>query len=61
MLENYKKLNNTLGWLVFAIATTVYFLTLEPTASFWDCGEYIATSVKLQVGHPPGAPLFQLV
>ena len=61
MLENFKKLNITLGWLVFAIATTVYFLTLEPTASFWDCGEYIATSVKLQVGHPPGAPLFQLV
>jgi len=61
MLENYKKLNNILGWLVFAGATTVYFLTMEPTASFWDCGEYIATSVKLQVGHPPGAPLFQLI
>ena len=61
MIENYKKLNNGLGWLVFAIATTVYLLTMEPTASFWDCGEYISTSVKLQVGHPPGAPLFQIV
>lgn len=61
MLSNYKKLNNLLGWLVFAIATVTYFLTIEPTVSFWDCGEYIATSVKLQVGHPPGAPLFQLM
>lgn len=60
-MENFKKLNNLLGWLVFAIATTVYFLTLEPTASWWDCGEYIATAYKLQVGHPPGAPLFQLL
>jgi len=61
MLSNYKKLNNLLGWAVFAIATTVYVLTLEPTVSFWDCGEYIATSVKLQVGHPPGAPFFQML
>ncbi len=61
MLSNYKKLNNLLGWLVFAIATVTYFITIEPTVSFWDCGEYIATSVKLQVGHPPGAPLFQLM
>ncbi len=58
---NYKKLNNLVGWLVFAIATTTYFMTIEPTTSFWDCGEYIATSVKLQVGHPPGAPFFQLM
>ncbi|MFO8130360.1 MAG: DUF2723 domain-containing protein [Bacteroidales bacterium] len=60
-MENYKKLNNIIGWIVFLIATTVYFLTLEPTASWWDCGEYIATAYKLQVGHPPGAPFFQLV
>lgn len=46
---------------MFAIATTTYFMTIEPTTSFWDCGEYIATSVKLQVGHPPGAPFFQLM
>lgn len=61
MLSNYKKLNNAIGWAVFAIATAVYILTLEPTVSFWDCGEYIATSVKLQVGHPPGAPFFQML
>lgn len=60
-MEKFKKLNNLLGWIVFAIATLVYFLTLEPTASWWDCGEYIATAYKLQVGHPPGAPLFQLL
>lgn len=61
MLANYKKLNNILGWLAFAIAAITYYLTIEPTVSFWDCGEYISTSVKLQVGHPPGAPLFQLL
>ncbi|MBU2559133.1 MAG: DUF2723 domain-containing protein [Bacteroidetes bacterium] len=58
---NFNKLNNLVGWLVFLIATVVYFLTLEPTASWWDCGEYIATAYKLQVGHPPGAPLFQMI
>jgi hypothetical protein len=58
---NYKKLNIILGWIVFAIATAVYFLTAESSASFWDCGEYIATAYKLQVGHPPGAPFFQLL
>ncbi|MFC2107355.1 protein O-mannosyl-transferase family [Bacteroidota bacterium] len=57
----YRKLNNYTGWLVFIIATLVYFLTLEPTTSFWDCGEYIATAYKLQVGHPPGAPFFQIL
>lgn len=49
-----------MGWMVFAIAAVVYLSTIEPTASFWDCGEYISTSIKLQVGHPPGAPLFQM-
>ena len=58
---NFKKLNDLTGWVVFLIATVVYFLTLEPTASWWDCGEYIATAYKLQVGHPPGAPLFQML
>jgi hypothetical protein len=58
---NYKKLNNILGWFTFALALIVYTLTLEPTASWWDCGEYIATAYKLQVGHPPGAPLFQIM
>jgi hypothetical protein len=60
-MNNYKKLNIILGWIIFAIASVVYILTTEPTASFWDCGEYISTSYKLQVGHPPGAPLFQLI
>ena len=53
---NYKKLNQYLGWLVFFIATAVYFITLEDTVSLWDCGEYITTAYKLEVGHPPGAP-----
>jgi len=60
-MHNFQKINNILGWFVFFIATTVYFLTLEPTASWWDCGEYISTAFKLQVGHPPGAPLFQMI
>lgn len=60
-MKAYKKMNNLLGWLVFAVAAAVYIITSEPTASFWDCGEYIATAYKLQVGHPPGAPTFQLI
>ena len=58
---NYKKWNTIIGWIVFAIALITYALTLEPTVSAWDCGEYISTSVKLSVGHPPGAPLFQML
>ena len=58
---SYRKVNNITGWVIFAIATLVYMLTIEPTASWWDCGEYIATAFKLQVGHPPGAPLFQII
>ncbi len=57
----FKRLNNITGWFAGLIATIVYFLTLEPTVSWWDCGEYISTAYKLQVGHPPGAPLFQLI
>ena len=60
-MKDFKKLNNITGWVVWLVATIVYFLTIEPTASWWDCGEYIATAYKLQVGHPPGAPFFQLV
>jgi len=56
----FKKLNNIIGWSVFLIASFVYLSTIEQTVSFWDCGEYIATAYKLEVGHPPGAPLFQL-
>ncbi len=57
----FKKVNNITGWIIFAMATLVYLLTVEPTAGWWDVGEYVATSFKLQVGHPPGAPLFQLM
>ncbi len=60
-MKNYKRINTLLGWLIFAIASAVYLSTAEPTASWWDCGEYIATADKLQVGHPPGAPTFQLI
>jgi hypothetical protein len=59
--KNYTKWNIVLGWVSFAIALITYSLTLEPTVSAWDVGEYIATSVKLEVGHPPGAPLFQML
>ena len=58
---NFSKWNNILGWLVFAIALITYWLTVEPTASFWDAGEYITTASNLEVGHPPGAPLYQLL
>lgn len=60
-MNNYRVLNNLGGWLVFLIAFLTYFLTMEPTSSFWDCGEFIAASYKLQVGHPPGAPLYLMV
>ena len=58
---SFKKLNNIIGWLIFAISAFTYIATIEPTASFWDCGEYIACAYKLEVGHPPGAPFFMLV
>ena len=58
---DFKKWNTITGWVVFTIALITFTLTVEPTLSFWDCGEYIATSAKLQVGHPPGAPLFQMM
>ena len=58
---NFAKYNKILGWTVFTIALIVYSLTVEPTASFWDAGEYISTSSKLEIGHPPGAPLYQIL
>lgn len=58
---SFQKLNNITGWAVFGIATLVYMLTLEMTASYWDCGEFIAVSYKLMVPHPPGAPFFLLL
>ncbi|MEL6303660.1 MAG: DUF2723 domain-containing protein [Bacteroidota bacterium] len=59
--KDFKKWETWLGWGSFAIALVVYILTVEPTGSFWDAGEYITTSAKLQVGHPPGAPLLQMI
>ncbi len=58
---NFKKWDTIFGWVSFTIAFLVYALTVEPTGSFWDAGEYITTSAKLQVGHPPGAPLLQMI
>ncbi len=60
-MDTFKKLNLTFGWGAWLIATIVYLSTIEPTTSFWDCGEFIATAYKLQVGHPPGAPLFSMI
>ena len=59
-MKQYKTVNNLVGWLTFIIAATVYCMTIEPTASFWDCPEFITTGYKLEVGHPPGAPFFML-
>lgn len=59
-MKQFKTVNNLAGWLTFIIAATVYCLTIEPTASFWDCPEFITTGYKLEVGHPPGAPFFML-
>jgi hypothetical protein len=61
MNDNFQKVNNIIGWLIFAIALFTYWSTMEPTASYWDAGEFIAVSYKLQVPHPPGAPLFLLI
>ncbi|MBQ1858628.1 MAG: DUF2723 domain-containing protein [Paludibacteraceae bacterium] len=60
-MKKFKFWNALCGWLVFGIAAATYLLTMEPTASFWDCGEFISSAVKLDVGHPPGAPFFMLM
>ncbi len=61
MTKNFKRYNSIFGWIIFIIAAIVYLSTIEPTASFWDCSEFIATSYKLEVGHPPGSSFFALV
>ena len=60
-LVKFEKWNAIVASLAFLIALITYSLTVEPTASYWDCAEYISTSAKLQIGHPPGAPLFQML
>lgn len=60
-MNQFKKSSLIFGWVAFAVSALVYFLTLEPTASLWDCSEFIATSYKMEVGHPPGAPLFMMI
>ncbi len=59
-MKQYRLVDNVLGWLAFLIAAVVYCSTIEPTASFWDCSEFITTGYKLEIGHPPGAPFFML-
>lgn len=60
-MKNYKLINNITGWSVFAVAAVTYLMTIEPTASLWDCGEFIASAFKLEVGHPPGNPVFMVM
>lgn len=60
-MKRFKAINNLTGWAVFLIAAVTYLLTIEPTASWWDCGEFISSAFKLEVGHPPGAPLFLML
>ncbi|MBC8004903.1 MAG: DUF2723 domain-containing protein, partial [Verrucomicrobia bacterium] len=58
---NQQRVNNLAGWLVFGISLLVYILTLEPTLSLWDCGEFLVSAYKLEINHSPGAPLFMLI
>lgn len=60
-MNSFKKINLSLGWITFLISAMVYYITMEPSVSLWDCGEFIATSYKMQIGHPPGAPLFMMI
>ena len=61
MMKRYRLINNLTGWAVFVFAAITYLLTIEPTASLWDCGEFIASAFKLEVGHPPGNPVFMVM
>src|SRR6056297_2795581 len=60
-MKNFRFYNLITGWTVFLIAAVTYLLTMEPTSSFWDCGEFITTAYKMEVGHPPGAPFFMIL
>ena len=59
-MKKYNVINNCVGWFVFMVAALTYCSTIEPTASFWDCPEFITTGYKMEIGHPPGAPFFML-
>ena len=59
-MKSFRFMNNLAGWVIFAVAAVVYCMTIEPTASFWDCPEFISTAHKLEIGHPPGAPFWML-
>ncbi len=61
MIKTFQRWDNILGWFTFAVAAVTYLMTIEPTTSLWDCGEFIASSYKLEVGHPPGAPFFMIL
>src|SRR5664280_723073 len=60
-MKKYRLINNVSGWAVFAVAAFTYLMTIEPTASLWDCGEFVASCLKLEVGHPPGNPVFMIM
>ena len=60
-MKHFKLIDNVTGWLVFLVAAFTYLSTIEPTGSFWDCGEFVSSAFKLEVGHPPGAPFFMLM
>ena len=60
-MKNFRLINNITGWAVFAVAAVTYLMTMESTASLWDCGEFIASAYKMEVGHPPGAPIFMIM
>lgn len=60
-MEKFRRINNIAGWIIFIIASSVYLKTVEPTASFWDCGEFISCAFKLEVSHPPGYPMFAML
>ena len=60
-MKQYNLYNLIVGWTAFLVSAVVYLMTIEPTTSFWDCGEFITTATTLQVGHPPGAPVFMIV
>ena len=60
-MKQFRFIDNITGWLVFTVAAITYLMTIEPTASLWDCGEFIASAYKLEIGHPPGSQIFMIL